>query len=53
LNIGSQCDINYKNSKSQRLLVELALMKMAHLTDVLAQTNSPLDSSQAVKKKVM
>ncbi len=53
LNIGSQCDINYKNSKNQRLLVELALMKMAHLTDVITQTNTPLDSSSAVKKKVM
>ncbi len=31
LNIGSQCDIQYKNSKNQRLLVELALMKMSYI----------------------
>jgi DNA polymerase-3 subunit gamma/tau len=31
LNIGSQCDINYKSSKNQRLHVELALMKMVHV----------------------
>jgi DNA polymerase-3 subunit gamma/tau len=31
LNIANQCDINYKASKNQRLLVELALMKMAYV----------------------
>lgn len=31
LNIGSQCDINYKSSKNQRLHIELALIKMAHI----------------------
>lgn len=36
LNIASQCDINYKASKNQRLLVELALMKMAHVHHVLS-----------------
>ena len=34
LSIANQCDINYKMSKNQRLLVELALMKMAHLQSV-------------------
>jgi DNA polymerase-3 subunit gamma/tau len=34
LNIASQCDINYKASKNQRLSVELALMKMAHVSHV-------------------
>ena len=32
LNIANYCDINYKTSKNQRLHVELALMKMAKLT---------------------
>lgn len=31
LNIANQCDMGYKTSKSQRLHVELALMKMAKL----------------------
>ncbi len=31
LNLGNHCDLNYKTSKSQRLLVELTLMKMAHV----------------------
>ena len=35
LSIASQCDINYKASKNQRLLVELALMKMAHVRSVI------------------
>ncbi len=35
LSVGSQCDINYKAAKQQRLHVELCLMKLAKLTDVL------------------
>ena len=35
LNIINQADINYKNSKNQRLIVELALMKIAHLKSVI------------------
>ncbi|MBW8050908.1 MAG: DNA polymerase III subunit gamma/tau [Cytophagales bacterium] len=35
LNIVSQCDINYKISKNQRLHVELALMKMAHINQAV------------------
>ncbi|NJM24353.1 MAG: DNA polymerase III subunit gamma/tau [Bacteroidia bacterium] len=35
LNLASQCDINYKGSKNQRLSVELALMKMAHVRHVI------------------
>lgn len=31
LNIGNQCDYQYKGSKNQRLHVELALMKMSYL----------------------
>lgn len=35
LNIANQSDINYKASKNQRLTVELALMKMAHVGSVM------------------
>jgi DNA polymerase-3 subunit gamma/tau len=45
LNIGNQCDINYKMSRNQRLLVELALMKMAHVRSVV--TASPEASATA------
>ena len=40
LSIGSQCDINYKSAKNQRLHVETLLMKLAYLPNVLA-TNAP------------
>lgn len=48
LNIGNQCDFQYKISKNQRLHVELALMKMCYV-------NRAADLSQefeALKKKV-
>jgi len=49
LNIANQCDLNYRNSKNQRLQVELALIKIAHLPSVLNLTAvSPLTE---VKKK--
>lgn len=47
LNIANQCDLYYKSSKSQRLHVELALMKMAHLPSVV---NLSTDQD-ALKKK--
>lgn len=50
LNIANQCDIHYKQSKNQRLHVELAFMKMCHITSALNMAQLP-DDSQAVKKK--
>ncbi len=50
LNIANQCDIHYKQSKNQRLHVELAFMKMCHIPSVLNMAQLP-DDSQAVKKK--
>ncbi len=50
LNITNQCDIHYKGSKNQRLTVELALMKMAHVNAVF--TNSTAATTEAVKKKL-
>ena len=48
LNIASQCDINYKSSKNQRLHIELALVKIAHLNSAinLSQMNTNGDSSK-------
>ena len=50
LSIASQCDIQYKSSKNQRLLVELALMKMAHVNSVFK--GEPASTTEAVKKKL-
>jgi DNA polymerase-3 subunit gamma/tau len=51
LSIASQCDINYKSAKNQRLHVELCLMKLAHLPNVL-QLNSLAAVDETAKKKV-
>jgi len=57
LNLANQCDLIYKNSKNQRLQVELALIKMCHIQSVLqlAQlpTNaaSPATDPDQIKKK--
>lgn len=52
LNLANQCDINYKNSKNQRLSVELALMKMAHVHNVL-QVSELSSSNDGLKKKLV
>ncbi|MFD2968410.1 DNA polymerase III subunit gamma/tau [Sphingobacterium bambusae] len=55
LNIANQCEINYKNSKNQRLQVELALLKMCHVSAaiVLSKQGSFVPSaSTEVKKKL-
>lgn len=51
LNLASQCDMNYKSSKNQRLLVELALMKMAHVNAVI-KTNGTSPVQEGLKKKL-
>ena len=48
LNISNQCDLYYKSSKNQRLHVELALMKLAHLPTVI---NLATSSPDELKKK--
>jgi len=50
LNLANAADLQYKASKNQRLTVELALMKMAHISHIL-----PIESltSEELKKKVM
>src|SRR5215217_1803134 len=53
LNLANQCDLNYKNSKNQRLQVELALIKMCHIPSVLqlAQQPNNLTDNDQIKKK--
>jgi len=51
MNLAGQCDLQYKNSKNQRLHVELALIKMAYIESAvkLAQQRP---ASEGDKKKV-
>ncbi len=51
LSVASQCDINYKSAKNQRLHVELCLMKLANLPHVL-QLDSLAAVDETAKKKV-
>ncbi|MFD0939522.1 DNA polymerase III subunit gamma/tau [Pedobacter boryungensis] len=52
LNLANQCDLIYKNSKNQRLQVELTLIKMCHIPSViqLAQQPRATDLDQDKKK---
>ena len=45
LNLANSCDLNYKNSKNQRLQVELALIKMCHIRSVVQLAQQPLNTS--------
>lgn len=45
LNLANTCDLNYKNSKNQRLQVELALIKMCHIRSVVHLAQQPLNTS--------
>ncbi|GLU51817.1 DNA polymerase III subunit gamma/tau [Dyadobacter frigoris] len=51
LSVASQCDINYKAAKNQRLHVELCLMKLANLPNIL-QLHSLAAVDETAKKKV-
>lgn len=54
LNLANQTDLNYKNSKNQRLQVEMALIKMCHIPSVLQLASQPpanaTDTDQIKKK---
>lgn len=54
LNIANQCDLNYRVSKNQRLQVELTLIKISHLAQAIAlsQTNNVQEVTEQVKKKL-
>lgn len=49
LSVTSQCDLQFKLTKNQRLHVELCLMKLAHIPDAL--TLSPNTVDETAKKK--
>lgn len=54
LNIANQCEINYKNSRNQRLQVELALLKMCHISSAVQLSRQPIaskENGEAAKKK--
>lgn len=46
MNLGNQCDVQYKQSKNKRLTVELALIKMCYVNSVVSI------SADASKKKL-
>lgn len=54
LNISNQCDLNYRNSKNQRLQVELALIKLCHIPSVinLSEGGMPSSPDTELKKKL-
>ncbi|KQS35995.1 DNA polymerase III subunit gamma/tau [Pedobacter sp. Leaf194] len=45
LNLANSCDLNYKNSKNQRLQVELALIKMCHIRSVVQLAQQPITTN--------
>ncbi|ODS84452.1 MAG: DNA polymerase III, subunit gamma and tau [Cytophagaceae bacterium SCN 52-12] len=51
LSVTSQCDLQYKTAKNQRLHIELCLMRLAHITDVL-DLSSVAAVDETAKKKV-
>lgn len=58
LNLANQCDLVYKNSKNQRLQVELSLIKMCHIHSVIQLAQSPSSTPKATdtdqdKKKTL
>ncbi len=55
LNLAGNCDLNYKNSKNQRLHVELTLMKMAYISSAvhmaqISQQEAPPQVQEDKKK---
>ncbi len=56
LNLANQCDLIYKNSKNQRLQVELSLIKMCHIHSVIQLAQSPTPNATDLdqdKKKTL
>jgi DNA polymerase-3 subunit gamma/tau len=48
LNLANQCDLTYKNSKNQRLQVELALIKMCHIPSVIQLASLPKFAAESI-----
>lgn len=53
MNILQQADIQYKNSKNPKLLVEVSLMKIAHLQAAIQLAKNPTQAVEEAKKKVL
>lgn len=52
LNIANQCEVNYRSSKNQRLQVELALLKMCHVSSaILLSKQGTLTISATTEQK--
>lgn len=52
LNLANDCDLNYKNSKEPRLLLELTLMKIAHIPSVIDWSNAGEAPASLEKKNL-
>jgi DNA polymerase-3 subunit gamma/tau len=52
MNIANQCDLSYKQSKNQRLQVELALLKMCNLVSVFSLAANPLNAMPATGEQI-
>lgn len=50
MSIGSQCDLNYKSAKNQKLHVEITLLKLAHIPHVLNLSALPTVEGGAAGK---
>jgi len=51
LNIANQCEISYRTSKNQRLQIELALLKMCHLSSAIKLGVNGISTTQVELKK--
>ena len=51
LNLANACDLVYKNSKNQRLQVELSLIKMCHVNSVIQLANQPYTATDLDQDK--
>lgn len=51
LSICSKCDQEYKNSKNQRLHIELALMKICYLQQAIEFSQQPISTSTPIEEK--
>ena len=53
MSVSNQCDLNYKMSKNQRLLVELCLIKLSHISEVLQIDKPESPPTDDLKKKAL
>ena len=51
LNIANQCEVNYRTSKNQRLQIELALLKMCHLSSAIQLATHSTSVAPAADQK--